>query len=89
MASPELNKIEVGDELENAELSLITDLKLDAFNEDTNTEDIDELKTTLKTAKINVITSEKDAETETKEEQTLSEIATAFSMYVEKKPEGR
>lgn len=88
MAAIELNKIEVGDELETTELNLIADLKLDAFNANPDIEDIDELKTVLKTAKINVITSAKDAATETKEEKTLSEIATAFSTYVEKKPEG-
>lgn len=88
MAALELNKIEVGDELETTELNLIADLKLDAFNANPDIEDIDELKTVLKTAKINVITSAKDAATETKEEKTLSEIATAFSTYVEKKPEG-
>jgi len=84
MANPEFNKIEVGNELEKTELDVISNLRLEAFNNE-NTTEINELKKVLRTTPINVITSGKDAATKTTEAKTLSEIATAFSTYVDKK----
>ena len=85
MAGPEMSKIEIGNELDTAELSVISDLKLDAFDTDKNTENnMDELKTALKSTKINLITSAKDAATKTTEQKTLSDIAKDFATYIEK-----
>jgi len=86
--SPELKNIEVGNALEDKESSLIRDLKVDAFDVDANKDNINEMKDILKTTKINVITSVKNATTETTEQKTLSEIADSFITYVEKKSKG-
>ncbi len=83
MTAPELKEIEIGNTLEDQELSLIKDLEVKAFDVDANVEDIKEFKENLKTTKINVITSA-SGETETKEEKTLWEIAEQFDQYVEK-----
>ena len=82
MEAPELNKIEVGNNIENTELSLIRDLKVDAFDVNTNKENKEEMKEALKTTTINVITSAPDVTPKTKETKTLSEIATQFDQYV-------
>jgi hypothetical protein len=72
MAALEINKIDVGDTLSDAETTLISDLKVDAFDIDKNTENnMDELKTALKTTTINVVTSTPDAATKTTEAKTL------------------
>ncbi|MEI6672639.1 MAG: hypothetical protein WCL02_04870 [bacterium] len=85
MAGPELQNIEVGNELEDKEMSLINNLKLDVFDIDKKPENnMDELKAALKNTKINVITSAKDATTKTTEQKTLSEVATDFDRYVKK-----
>ncbi|MEI6117892.1 MAG: hypothetical protein WCP92_01195 [bacterium] len=83
MASPELSTIEVGNKLSDAESTLISDLKTDAFGIDAQKEDIDEMKESLKTSKINVITSAVGITPEVKTLLSLSEIATAFATYVE------
>lgn len=85
MAAPELKNIEIGNDLdETKELSLIRDLTVDAFDVDKNTENnMDELKTALKSTTINVITSTPGAATKTTEAKTLWTIATEFDTYVE------
>jgi len=81
MGSPELNSIEIGNTLEEAENLLIAGLKLEAFDVDNKKENKDELKAVLKDVKIKVSDVDKNGN---KKEKTLSEIADDFTTYVEK-----
>jgi hypothetical protein len=82
--APNLDTIEVGNKLEDKESELIKGLSLEAFDKDSNKENIDEMKDVLKTTEINLITSAAGVIPETKEALSLWDIATEFDKYVEK-----